>query len=362
MTLCAGPASHPGFNPGAACELARELKELLPHSSVRMNAPLAPYTSFRIGGPADLLVAPGSLEELCAAIRCTKQRDAPLTVIGNGSNLLIKDGGLRGVVIRIAENLATVEFDGVRCRAESGALLAEVSRLSSLGGLAGLEFAAGIPGTIGGGAMMNAGAYQGELKDVVTHVTVVDEAGEVKRLAAPELEFAYRSSILQRRPWIVASVEMDLRPVECERILGQVSVNQYLRQSKQPLELPSAGSVFKRPPGRFVGPMVEALGLKGWRIGGAEVSRKHAGFIVNVAGARAADVLALIQHVRERVMQKFGVWLETEVRIIGEDLQPGRLRLRVVQRDDAASFPCSETPSEDTPAAASPLRRSTAHR
>jgi UDP-N-acetylmuramate dehydrogenase len=169
---------------------------------------------------------------------------------------------------------------------------------------------------------MNAGAYGGEMKDVVTSVTVVNEHAELRTLAAEELQFAYRRSILQTQPWIVADIEMELRPDVHERVLAQMSHNQYLRESKQPLSFPSAGSVFKRPPGKYVGPMVEQLGLKGYRIGGAQVSEKHAGFIVNAGGAKAADVLALIQHVREQVQAKFDVWLETEVRIIGEDSVP----------------------------------------
>lgn len=303
-------------------QLARDLRIRLPDTAVAVREPLGPHTSFKIGGPADLLLSPRSISDVAAVAPLARSVGLPLTVIGNGSNLLIKDGGLRGVVMRIAENLAQVEVRGNRVRAQSGALLAEVSRRAGSLSLSGLEFASGIPGTIGGGAMMNAGAYRGELKDVVTTVTVVDDEGVVRTLEAEELDFRYRSSILQREPWIVAEVEMELRPESQERILAQVSRNQYLRQSKQPLELPSAGSIFKRPPGKFVGPMVEQLRLKGYRVGGAEVSVKHAGFIVNVAGARAADVLAIIQHVRERVQTTFGVWLETEVRIIGDDLPP----------------------------------------
>jgi UDP-N-acetylmuramate dehydrogenase len=169
---------------------------------------------------------------------------------------------------------------------------------------------------------MNAGAYGGEMKEVVTRVRVVDENAEMRTLSLEDLQFGYRRSILQTQPWIVADVEMELRPEVHERVLARMSLNQYLRESKQPLQYPSAGSVFKRPPGKYVGPMVEQLGLKGYRIGGAQVSEKHAGFIINREGACAADVLALIQHVREQVQARFGVWLETEVRIIGEDALP----------------------------------------
>jgi UDP-N-acetylmuramate dehydrogenase len=295
------------------------LRAELPHTRVLPDEPLSRHTSFRIGGPADVLLLPRTTDDLQRIVRIARDTEVPFTVIGNGSNLLVRDGGLRGLVLKIAENLERIELNGTQAHAQSGALLAVVSRRAALAGLAGLEFAVGIPGTIGGGVMMNAGAYGGEMKDVVTHVSVVDEAGDLRTLAADELDFGYRRSILQTKPWLVADIRMELRAEDPERILALMSHNQYLRESKQPLAFPSAGSVFKRPPGKFVGPMVEQLGLKGYTIGGAQVSEKHAGFIVNRGGATAADVLALIQHVREQVQARFDVWLETEVRILGED-------------------------------------------
>jgi UDP-N-acetylmuramate dehydrogenase len=299
--------------------LVERLRAEVPDTQVLLDEPMSRHTSFRIGGPADALLLPHSVEDLCRIVRIAGETDGPFTVIGNGSNLLVKDGGLRGLVLKVAENLARIEVDGTRAYAQSGALLAVVSRSAALRALSGLEFAVGIPGTIGGGVMMNAGAYGGEMKDVVTHVSVVDETGALRTLQAQELEFGYRRSILQTKRWVVADIRMEMRPDDCERILALMSHNQYLRESKQPLSFPSAGSIFKRPPGKFVGPMVEQLGLKGCRIGGAQVSEKHAGFIINNTGAKAADVLALIRHVREQVQARFDVWLETEVRIIGED-------------------------------------------
>ena len=298
--------------------LAR-LRSELNDTEVRVDEPMSRHTSFRIGGPADVLLLPHSIDDLRRIVTLVRLEGVPFTVIGNGSNLLIRDGGLRGAVLKVAENLSHIGFEGTRGTAQSGALLAIVSREAAVRGLGGLEFACGIPGTIGGGVMMNAGAYGGEMKDVVTAVRVVDDTGELRELSAEEMQFSYRASLLQSRAWIVADIEMELRPNCCERILCQVSKNQYLRESKQPLSFPSAGSIFKRPPGKFVGPMVEQLGLKGFKIGGAQVSPKHAGFIVNAGGATAADVLALIQHVREMVQAEFGVWLETEVRVIGEE-------------------------------------------
>jgi UDP-N-acetylmuramate dehydrogenase len=299
--------------------LLRRFREHLPDTDVLVDEPMARHTSFRIGGPADVLLRPRAVSDLQRAIALTRAAGVPLTVIGNGSNLLVRDGGLRGVVLKVAENLSRIEFTGRRCFAQSGALLAVVSRTAAVGGGRGLEFACGIPGTIGGGVMMNAGAYGGEMKNVVTQVTVVDESGDLRTLSAAECEFGYRRSIVQTQPWIVADIEMELQPDDPERILAQVSHNQFLRESMQPLSFPSAGSVFKRPPGKYVGPMIQKLGLKGHRIGGAQVSEKHAGFIVNAGDARAADVLALIQHIREQVQSNFDVWLETEVRVIGED-------------------------------------------
>jgi UDP-N-acetylmuramate dehydrogenase len=299
--------------------LVERLRSELRDTEVLPDEPMSRHTSFHIGGPADVLLMPRSVADLQRIVALARETEVPFTVIGNGSNLLVRDGGLRGIVLKVADNLSEVRFEGTRGYAQSGALLAVVSRTAAVHGLSGLEFAVGIPGTIGGGVMMNAGAYGGEMKDVVTRVTVVDERGELRTLDAEELQFGYRRSILQSNPWIVAYIEMELRPEVHERVLAQMSLNQYQRQSKQPLSFPSAGSVFKRPPGKYVGPMVEQLGLKGYQIGGAQVSPKHAGFIINAGGARAADVLALIQHVREQVQAKFDVWLETEVRIIGEE-------------------------------------------
>jgi UDP-N-acetylmuramate dehydrogenase len=302
--------------------LIGRFREELPDTEVRIDEPMSRHTSFHIGGPADVLLLPRTVADLRQIIATAHDTGVPLTVIGNGSNLLVKDGGLRGIVLKVADNLSAVEFEGTRGYAQSGALLAVVSRAAGVGGLAGLEFACGIPGTIGGGVMMNAGAYGGEMKNVVTQVTVVTETGDLRTLSAEECEFGYRRSILQRNPWVVADIQMELRPECPERILAHVSYNQYLRESMQPLSYPSAGSVFKRPPGKFVGPMIQQLGLKGYRVGGAQVSEKHAGFIVNGGGARAADVLSLIQHIREQVQANFDVWLETEVRVIGEDPAP----------------------------------------
>jgi UDP-N-acetylmuramate dehydrogenase len=299
--------------------ICRRLREELPDSRVLFDELMRHHTSFRIGGPADALVMPGSVADLRRTIQLARRHGLSLTMTGNGSNLLVRDGGIRGVVVKLGELFQQITVEESRITAQSGALLKDVSLAAAAQSLAGLEFAIGIPGTLGGAVIMNAGAYGGEMKDVVTRVTALDETGELHEMGLEELQFGYRRSALQQLGWTVAEVRMQLQPAEREQIETKMADLTYQRESKQPLSFPSAGSVFKRPPGKFVGPMVEALGLKGYRIGDAQVSEKHAGFIINRGSATARDVLALIQHVRERVQAEYEVWLETEVRIIGED-------------------------------------------
>jgi UDP-N-acetylmuramate dehydrogenase len=299
--------------------LRRTLTEALPASRVLFDEPMRHHTSFRIGGPADVLVLPGSVEDLRRAIQFARKNNLPLTITGNGSNLLVRDGGLRGLVVKLGDCFNRIVVEGTRITAQSGALLADVSRAAGVHSLTGLEFAIGIPGTLGGAIIMNAGAYGGEMKDVVTQVSALDERGELHEMSPEALQFGYRRSALQQLLWTVAEVEMKLEPGDPVQIQAKMSDLTFQRESKQPLEYPSAGSIFKRPPGKYVGPMVEELGLKGYRIGDAQVSEKHAGFIINRGNATARDVLELIEYVRERVQATYDVWLETEVRIIGED-------------------------------------------
>jgi UDP-N-acetylmuramate dehydrogenase len=318
MTMSVEAPAPPSIRRPTAAERER-LRRALPESVVLFDEPMTRHTSFRIGGPADVLLMPRSVADLQRIVILARELELPLTVIGNGSNLLVRDGGLRGLVLKIAENLARMEFEGNRLWSQAGALLKEVSQAAGGRSFSGLEFAIGIPGTLGGAVIMNAGAYGGEMKDVVVRVTAVDEAGEVRAMTPADLCFAYRSSALQGRRWIVADATMELAPGDPAAIRAKMADLTEQRESKQPLSMPSAGSVFKRPPGRFVGPMIEELGLKGYRLGGAQVSEKHAGFLVNAGGASARDVLQLIQLVRERVQERFEVWLETEVKVIGEE-------------------------------------------
>jgi UDP-N-acetylmuramate dehydrogenase len=300
-------------------ELRKKLCAALSESEVRFDEPMSRHTSFRIGGPADALVLVASTEDLRRTVVLARREGIPLTTTGNGSNLLVRDGGIRGIVVKLCDCLNRVVVEGQQITAQSGALLGGVSRLVAAHSLSGLEFAVGIPGTIGGAIIMNAGAYGGEMKEVVTRCTVLGEDGELRVMLPEDLRFGYRKSALQGTRALVVDVEMELRPGDPEEIRAKMNDFTHQRESKQPLSYPSAGSVFKRPTGHYVGPMVEELGLKGYRIGDAQVSEKHAGFIVNCGAATARDVLAVIGHVQRSVYDKYGVSLETEVRVIGEE-------------------------------------------
>lgn len=308
-----------GVVPAAPVEgVAADLERLVGPANVRPDEPMKVHTSFRVGGPADYMVFPQSEEQVEAVLRFCRAREIPVFVIGRGSNLLVRDGGLRGVVVKLAGNLAQWEIQGRHVRAQAGIALRRLALHAAEAGLTGLEFASGIPGSLGGAVVMNAGAYGGEMKDVLVSVTVLDQNLERREMSPDELQLSYRHSILQDEKMLVLSARLRLARGEPGAIMRQIGDLWQRRASKQPLEYPSAGSVFKRPPGRYVGPMVQELGLQGVRIGGAEVSRKHAGFIVNRGGATARDVLNLIDFVRARVRDHFGVELEPEIRIAGE--------------------------------------------
>ncbi len=286
---------------------------------VLLNEPMSKHTSFRIGGPADALAIPGSEVELIALLKYCHDQSLPVLIIGNGTNLLVRDKGVRAVVIKMASAMSTVRLLDQGIEAEAGISLAALAQTALEAGLGGLEFAAGIPGSLGGAVVMNAGAYGGEMKDVVERVWAVGYQGDRHEFSAPEMEFGYRRSRLQGQQLIITKVQMRLQPREPDEIRSEIAELAARRRASQPLNMPSAGSVFKRPPGRYVGPMIQEVGLQGKRIGGAEVSTKHAGFIVNVGGANASDVLALIQLIQETIQQQFGVQLEPEVRVIGEE-------------------------------------------
>ena len=281
--------------------------------------PMAKHTSFRIGGPADLLAQPADEAELAALLQVASEHAVPVTLIGNGSNLLVRDKGIRGLVIKLGNLFSGVEVCGNTLTFGCGVSLAMASKKAASLSLSGLEFAVGIPGTIGGAVYMNAGAYDGEMAKVVIKVRVMDEQGKTSELAASELDFAYRHTALQNSGRIVTSVTVSLVPGDADAIAAKMADVSQRRISKQPLELPSAGSMFKRPPGYFAGTLIDQTGLKGYTVGGAQVSTKHAGFVVNIGGATASDVLQLISDVQSKVFAAHGVHLEPEVLVLGEE-------------------------------------------
>ncbi len=283
------------------------------------HAPMAGYTSFHIGGPADLLVAPENLEELRDLLELGREYDVPVTIIGNGSNLLVRDGGIRGLVIKLGNAMTSLAVEGDRITAECGVSLAALAGRAAREGLTGLEFAVGIPGSIGGAVLMNAGAYDGEMAKVVERAEVLRPDGLVEELSNADLAFSYRHSSLQDRPGIILRAVFHLAPADRAAIQAKMADFTGRRPSKQPLELPSAGSMFKRPPGYYAAALIDETGLRGYRVGDAQVSEKHTGFVVNRGHATAKDVLQLITDVQAKVFAARGVRLEPEVRIIGED-------------------------------------------
>ncbi len=284
-----------------------------------VQEPMSRHTSFRIGGPADLLAQPQSEQELAALLAKAAANNVPVTLIGNGSNLLVRDKGIRGLVIKLGNMLNAIDINGNSITFGSGVSLAMASRRAAELALSGLEFAVGIPGSIGGAVYMNAGAYDGDMSKVVSSVRVMDAAGQVENLPASALDFAYRHTALQGSGKIVTAVTVVLTPGDKQAIADKMADFSNRRITKQPLELPSAGSMFKRPPGYFAGTLIDQTGLKGYTVGGAQVSSKHAGFVVNVGGATCADVLQLIADVQAKVFAAHGVHLEPEVLVLGEE-------------------------------------------
>lgn len=280
--------------------------------------PMTKHTSFHIGGPAELMAQPQSEAELQSLLLKAAEAAVPVTLVGNGSNLLVRDKGIRGLVIKLGSMLRDIKVSGNVLTFGSGVSLAQASKKAAELGLSGMEFAVGIPGSIGGAVYMNAGAYDGEMAKVVKSVRVMDAAGEVSELSAGELDFGYRHSALQGSGKIVTSVTVELATGDKQAIAEKMADFSNRRITKQPLELPSAGSMFKRPPGYFAGTLIDQTGLKGYTVGGAQVSTKHAGFVVNIGGATAADVLQLISDVQEKVFAAHGVHLEPEVLVLGE--------------------------------------------
>ncbi|WIV13520.1 UDP-N-acetylmuramate dehydrogenase [Proteiniborus sp. MB09-C3] len=297
----------------------RMFKNIIERGTVLTDEPMSKHTSFKIGGPVDVFVIPGTVQELASSIKLCKDEGLGYFVMGNGSNLVIRDKGMRGIVIKISESMSNVEVKGTKLIAEAGALLSVVSKVALRNSLTGLEFASGIPGSLGGAIAMNAGAYGGEMKDVVAKVMCLDTDGNFVEYENADMNFGYRQSRVQNENLIVVQAEMDLKEGSYEDIKAYMNELTEKRTSKQPLNLPSAGSVFRRPEGYFAGKLIEDAGLKGIRLGDAQVSDKHSGFIVNAGNATSDDVINLIRVVQKTVSDKFGVKLETEVKIMGEE-------------------------------------------
>ncbi|ASR41264.1 UDP-N-acetylmuramate dehydrogenase [Ligilactobacillus agilis] len=299
-------------------ELAQEFKVKFPKIKILAAEPLAKYTNTKTGGPAECLAFPKNVAEIKSLLVFAKENQVAVTVIGNASNLIVKEGGILGLVI-ILTDMNEIKVEGNFILAQAGASLIKTTQVAYQAGLTGLEFAAGIPGSIGGAIFMNAGAYDGEIKDVVKSVEVITRDGQLKTYQNNELHFAYRHSRLQEEDDIVLQATFSLRAGDRYAIRNRMEELNFLRASKQPLEYPSCGSVFKRPVGHFTGKLICDAGLQGYQSGGAQVSKKHAGFIVNVDHATASDYLDVIHHIQAEIKAKFDVDLETEVRIIGRD-------------------------------------------
>lgn len=294
-----------------------QLCSILSKEQILCEEPMSRHTTFRVGGPADYYLTPRP-EQAAGILELCRAEQMPCQIVGNGSNLLVGDGGIRGVVLAFAKPAAQITVDGSRIMAGAGALLSQVAAAALKAGLGGMEFAAGIPGSVGGAVVMNAGAYGGEIKDVLVRASLLDREGQRLVLENRELDLAYRHSCIPKEQMTVLEAEFMLQPKPQEEILALMDDLKNRRITKQPLEYPSAGSTFKRPPGHFAGKLIMDAGLAGFTVGGAQVSQKHCGFIINANGAQAADIVELIRQVQQKVYEQSGVRLETEVKYMGE--------------------------------------------
>ncbi|MEG6566433.1 UDP-N-acetylmuramate dehydrogenase [Thermoanaerobacterium saccharolyticum] len=298
-------------------KIVETLRKVVSDENIYINEPMSRHTSFRIGGPADVLIIPQSVDELIKVMGLIKAENIPYFILGNGTNIIVSDKGIRGVVIKLTA-IRKISVEGEIIISEAGALLSVIANTALDNELTGFEFASGIPGTLGGAITMNAGAYGPEIKDVVEKVEVIDKDGSIYEVKNGNMRFGYRSSLIQSDNLIAIKAWIHLKKGNYKDIKAKMDELNGLRKMKQPLEYPSAGSVFKRPEGFYAGKLIQDAGLQGYAIGGAQVSEKHCGFIINRGNATADDVLNLIAHIKRTVKDKFGVDLETEVKIIGE--------------------------------------------
>ena len=296
-----------------------KLNNVIAKDSILIDEPMSRHTTFRVGGPADFFVTPKAKEEVRDVIRICKEAGMPYYIIGNGSNLLVSDAGYRGVIVQIYKEMNEVKVEGDLVKAQAGALLSGIAAKALGAELSGFEFASGIPGTIGGACVMNAGAYGGEMKDVLEFVTVLTGEGKIIELGRNELELGYRTSVIAKKGYIVLGAVLKLERGDGEKIKTYMDELKEKRVTKQPLEYPSAGSTFKRPEGYFAGKLIEDAGLRGFQVGGAQVSEKHCGFVINRDHATAADIMELMRQVQIRVKENSGVDLEPEVKRLGDE-------------------------------------------
>ena len=297
--------------------MKNRFETILGQDRILMEEPMKKHTTFRLGGPADFFLCPSDVNQIPEIIHICREEGIPWFVLGNGSNLLVSDQGYRGVVIQIYKNMNQITVEETRIYAQAGALLSAVSKKAMEAGLTGMEFASGIPGTLGGAAVMNAGAYGGEMKDILVSVTVLTDEGEQKVLKVEDLNLGYRTSVIKEKGYIVLDVVLQLQVGDRDAIRNRMEELKVQRVTKQPLEYPSAGSTFKRPEGYFAGKLIEDAGLRGYRVGGAQVSEKHCGFVINTGDATTSDVVQLIHDVQNIIWNKFKIKLEPEVKFLG---------------------------------------------
>lgn len=299
--------------------ILEQLNEMITQGTITVDEPMSRHTSFAIGGPADIFVEPASVEEIQKVCAFVKEKEMPFFIVGNGSNLLVADTGIRGLVMHLGKNFSQIDVENDVIKIQAGAPLSRIARTALQESLSGFEFAAGIPGSFGGAVAMNAGAYGGEMKDILVDVDVLTPEGEVLTVAAEDMDLSYRHSCVFEKNYIVLQARIRLLPGDPEQIKAKMDELALARKTKQPLEYPSAGSTFKRPEGYFAGKLIQDAGLKGYTVGGAMVSEKHAGFVVNHGGATAEEVSFLITQVQKKIEAQFGVYMEPEVRFVGFD-------------------------------------------
>ena len=299
-------------------DIINKFRTVVGEDRLFLDEPMKKHTTFRIGGPADCFLVPENTDQVRTILQICRQEEVPYFILGNGSNLLVSDQGYRGVVIQLFRNFAGIQVEGKKIHAQAGTLLSTIAAAARNESLTGFEFAGGIPGTLGGAVVMNAGAYGGEMKDVLVDVTVLTKEGEILVIPAERLEMGYRTSIIKTAEYIVLEATILLEEGDSEKIRGRMKELSDMRTSKQPLEYPSAGSTFKRPEGHFAGKLIMDCGLRGYRVGGAQVSEKHCGFVINAGDATARDVQMLMEEIKDKVFRQFGVTLEAEVKFLGD--------------------------------------------